>query len=644
MTMTKKAFPINKPELKDDFYDAINGSWIKQATIPSDHSSTGGFMDLVDDIDKTLMKDSAELQSDKLAAASPELEEYKKFYNMTTNFKKRDEDGVKPLKPVLDRITNLNNYDDLNAQLPDWILSGLPTPFSLGLDPDMKNAKVNALFASGPSLFMPDKTYYEKDNAAAKTLMPIFIKMTTELFEMAGYSEEDSKNIVENAVEFDRLIAPNVKSAEEAADYSKMYNPESPDQLAKSTNVLNLKEAINQLVGALPEKIIVTEPQFFENLSELLTSSHFKLMKDWMLVKTINGYSGALSDNFRVTGGTYSRALSGKKEATNKKKAAYYLASGTFDQVIGDYYGKKYFGEKAKDDVHQMVNNMINVYKNRLTNNDWLSEDTKKMAIKKLSTLGVQVGYPDELDPLYKKFHVTEEKDGGTVLSNLLDFEKIANQYEFSKWNKPVEKERWEMSANTVNAYYHPFKNIIVFPAAILQAPFYSLDQPESANYGGIGAVMAHEISHAFDNNGSLFDQYGNLNNWWTKSDHEHFAKLAQKMIDEFNGIPFAGGKVNGKLTVSENIADAGGLSCAEEAAKNDTDPDLYQFFTNWGRIWRMKATPEYQNLLLSIDVHAPAPLRASVQVKNLDDFYMTFNVTSEDKMYLKPDKRVQIW
>ena len=200
------------------------------------------------------------------------------------------------------------------------------------------------------------------------------------------------------------------------------------------------------------------------------------------------------------------------------------------------------------------------------------------------------------------------------------------------------------MSASTVNAYYHPFKNIIVFPAAILQAPFYSLEQSSSENYGGVGAVIAHEISHAFDNNGSLFDEFGNLNNWWTKADHEHFQKLADQMIAEFNGIPFAGSKVNGKLTVSENIADAGGLSCAEAAAKNEDDVDLAAFFINWSRIWRMKATPEYQQLLLSIDVHAPAPLRASVQVKNLDDFYTTFDVTEQDEMYLAPEKRVKIW
>lgn len=639
--MTKDKFTVDKNEIKQNIYDAVNGTWIKQATIPGDHSSVGGFMDLVDGIDKTLMYDSAALADGSLTAKTPELKEYTKFYKMAEDYAHRDADGATPLLPVIDRINNLANYQALNDQLPDWILSGLPTPFSLGIDPDMKNAKLNALFAESPSLFMPDKTYYEDGNPAYAQLMPIFTDMNVKLLEMIGYNHAEAVETVEKAKAFDKLIVPNVKSAEESADYSKMYNPQTTDELASSTTALNLKAAINQLVGEVPNTVIVTEPKYFEHLEELLTPQNFDLMKAWMIVKTVSDYSSLLSEEFRQVGGIYSRALSGKKEATNPTKAAYYLASGTFDQVVGDYYGHKYFGEKAKADVHHMVENMIAVYKNRLENNDWLSPETKQMAVKKLTSLGIQVGYPDEVDPLYSKFHVDEKL---SLLNNARNFGKIATQDSFAKWNQPVERERWEMSASTVNAYYHPFKNIIVFPAAILQAPFYSLEQSSSENYGGVGAVIAHEISHAFDNNGSLFDEFGNLNNWWTKADHEHFQKLADQMIAEFNGIPFAGSKVNGKLTVSENIADAGGLSCAEAAAKNEDDVDLAAFFINWSRIWRMKATPEYQQLLLSIDVHAPAPLRASVQVKNLDDFYTTFDVTEQDEMYLAPEKRVKIW
>ncbi|WP_282801507.1 M13 family metallopeptidase [Secundilactobacillus kimchicus] len=635
---------IDNAAIKTDLYEAVNGDWIAQATIPSDHSSTGGFMDLADNIEETLMSDFADLLAGKMAPQNPEMAEFKNFYTLVSNFDKREKDGASPLQPILQRIEGLKSYADLSDQLADWILSGLPTPFSLDIDSDMKNSKIYALFASGPRLFLPDKTYYSEGNQAAAQLMPIFTDMSERLLQLANYPADSAKEIVDQAKQFDQLIAPHVKSAEEFADYSKMYNPRSLQETANSTNQLDLKQAIITLVGATPEKIITQEPAYFEALNTILTPDHFDLMKSWMIVKTVNALSAYLTEDFRVTGGLFGRALSGQKEPRSQKKAAYYLAINTFDQVVGDYYGRQYFGEAAKNDVHDMVVKMVNVYKKRLANNDWLSQATRDKAVLKLDKLGIQVGYPDKIDPLFSKFKVTSAAQGGTLLSNVLAFDRIATADSFAKWNQPVDRTKWEMSANTVNAYFHPFHNIIVFPAAILQAPFYSLDQTSSQNFGGIGAVIAHEISHAFDNNGSLFDEYGTLNNWWTADDNKHFQALADDMVKEFDGLPFAGQKVNGKLTVSENIADAGGLSCALEAAKGEPDVDLRAFFINWATIWRQKATTEREQLLLSIDVHAPAKLRANVQVQNLEDFFQTFDIHDGDGMFKAETDRVKIW
>ncbi|KRM90572.1 M13 family metallopeptidase [Fructilactobacillus florum] len=639
--MKKTDFPINQALLKQDLYQAVNGAWLKQAVIPADHASVGGFMDLVDDIDKTLMHDSEAFRTGQTTPTTPELAEYTKFYRLAMDFTARDQAGATPLRPLIDRVTHLTSYAELNQQLSDWILTGLPAPLSLELDPDMKNATTMALYASGPGLFLPDKTYYQNNNPAYEQLMPIFAKMSARLLELTGVASHDAQAIVKQAQAFDAKVAKWVKSAEEAADYSDMYHPYTAEQFAHATSALDLSALLNALVDQVPEKIIVTEPDFFTHLDELLRPDNFENLKAWLLVKTVNRFSNYLSEEFRQVGGQFSRALAGKKTAVKPEKTAYYLAAGTFDQVVGDYYGKRYFGPQAKADVHHMVKAMIDVYQNRLAHNEWLSPKTKQMAQKKLANLGIQVGYPDQLDPLYQLFHVDEQQ---SLLENTLNIIAISQREKFAQWNQPVQRTRWEMSANTVNAYYHPFKNIIVFPAAILQAPFYSLEQSPSANYGGIGAVIAHEISHAFDNNGSLFDETGNLHNWWTSADHEHFQQLADRMINQFDGLPFADGKVNGKLTVSENIADAGGLSCAEAAAKQATPVDLTEFFINWARIWRTKDTTEYQQLLLSIDVHAPSPLRASVQVKNLTDFYTTFKVTPTDGMYLAPEDRVQIW
>ncbi|CAJ1229176.1 peptidase M13 [Levilactobacillus zymae] len=634
-------FPVDESLLNQDLYDAVNGKWAEQATIPADHASTGGFMDLVDNIEHTLMADFDDLLAGKLTPANPEMAEFKKFYTLTRDFAGREQAGAAPLKPYLAKIEALQNFADLNAALVDFYREGIPTPITLSVDPDMKDTSNYALYVDAPNLILPDKTYYAKDNPAAKQLLPIYTQMATKLLTMVGYSEDDAAKLVDQTKQFDALIAPHVKSSEEAADYVKDYNPFPLADVAAKTDALDLTSAVTALLGATPDQAILPQPTYFDAIGDLLTPANFPLVKSWILVKTVLGASGTLTEDFRQVGGTYGRALSGQKQARSQEKAAYYLASGYFSQVVGDYYGRKYFGEAAKADVRKMVLKMAGVYQNRLAANDWLSEATRKKAVVKLQKLTIKVGYPDKIDPLYAKFKVDTTK---SLFDNAQAFDEIALAEHFGHWGHPVDREKWDMSANTVNAYYSPSNNEIVFPAAILQKPFYSLEQSSSTNYGGIGAVMAHEISHAFDNNGAQFDEFGNLNNWWTDADLAHFKDLSQAMIKEFDGIDFAGQKVNGKLTVSENIADAGGLSCALEAAKSAADVDLRAFFINWANVWRMKATTEYMQLLLSIDVHAPAKLRADVQVKNLDDFYTTFNVQPGDGMYLKPADRVKIW
>ncbi|OCX47032.1 peptidase M13 [Limosilactobacillus reuteri] len=632
---------VNNELIKDDLYEAVNGGWLKTAKIPDDKPATGGFNDLVDEIDKQLMDDFDAYATGKEKSDDSRFNEMIKLYRLAKKFDWRKKVGPQPLKRMLASVENLNSYEDYQSQWKNWILAGMPSPISFDIDADMKNATVYALFASSPSLILPDKSYYEAEKKAQHDqLLQLWSSMVEALMDKLGYSKEEAKKIIDDAIKFDALLAPNVKSAEEAADYSKMYNPQTVAELASATDQLDIAAIIKQLVGEKPEKVIVTEPEYFKALNEIL-QDNFELFKNWALIRVIRENASYLDDEMREINGRYGRALSGSKKPVSQRKFAFYLARDMFSQVAGDYYGKKYFGPQAKADVHHMVEQMIKVYKGRLTNNQWLSKDTRDKAILKLDKLGIQVGYPDKIPALYDQFKVDEEE---SLIANLNQLTVTANKELFNRWNKPVDRMRWEMSAATVNAYYHPFKNIIVFPAAILQAPFYSLKQSSSQNYGGIGAVIAHEISHAFDNNGSLFDEFGNLNNWWTDEDSAHFKQLAQKMIEEFDGIPFAGQKVNGKLTVSENIADAGGLSCALEAAKTEADFNAQEFFINWATIWRMKATEQYMQLLLSIDVHAPQKLRANIQAENLDDFYRAFDIKPGDEMYRAPEDRVHIW
>ena len=632
---------INKDLIKDDLYEAVNGAWIKDAKIPDDKPATGGFNDLVDEIDKQMMADFEDYADGKKTSDDPRFNEMIKLYRVAKKFDLRKKVGPVPLQRLLASVTALDSYADYQKQWKNWVLMGLPSPVSFDIDADMKNATVYALFVSSPSLILPDKSYYEpakKDQH--DQLMKLWAAMVKELLLKLDYTEEQAAQLIKEAQAFDALLAPNVKSAEEAADYSKMYNPQTVAKLAASTDQLDLAAVIKQLVGATPDKVIVMEPAYFKALNSIL-KDHFDLFKSWALINVVRDNASYLDDEMREINGRYSRALSGSKKPVSQQKFAYYLARDIFSQVAGDYYGKTYFGPQAKADVHHMVEQMIAVYKQRLTNNTWLSKATRDKAVLKLDNLGIQVGYPDKIPSLYDHLKVDELE---SLIANLNQLSIVASKDMFSRWNKPVDRMRWEMSAATVNAYYHPFKNIIVFPAAILQAPFYSLKQTSSQNYGGIGAVIAHEISHAFDNNGALFDEYGNLNNWWTPEDSAHFKELAQKMIAEFDGLPIAGQKVNGKLTVSENIADGGGLSCALEAAKEENNFNAQEFFINWATIWRMKATQQYEQLLLSIDVHAPQKLRANVQAQNQADFYTAFGIQSGDQMYKAPEDRVNIW
>lgn len=626
---------------KQDFYNAVNHNWYQHAVIPADQPLTGGFTDLNVQVEHHLRHDFRNLLSGEMTPSTPQLAEFKKFYALACDFPQREADGTSPLQALLQPIEDLKNLTDYNAYLVTSYHNGLTGPFKLHVQPNMKNTSEYALYLEAPDLILPDTTYYTTPNDTAKALLTTYTKTGIKLLKLVGYSDERATQRVNQSIRFDALLAQHVKSNEESADDVKRYNPLPLAKVVEQVQTLDIQKLIQTLLKATPQQVIVTDTKFFDALPNLFTSDNFELFKGWIILNAVFDAHQNLPEGFRRTGEQYQQALSGQKQAYSANRAAYYLATHYFDQVVGDYYGRKYFGEQAKNDVHEMVVQMIKIYQERLATNTWLSSSTKQRAILKLQKLTIKVGYPDQIDPFYTRLQVDTTK---TFFDNIQHFDEIKVAHEFAQWGTPVNREKWDMSANVVNAYYSPDNNEIVFPAAILQAPFYDLHQSASANYGGIGAVMAHEISHAFDNNGAHFDESGNLNNWWTPADLTHFNRLSDAMITEFDGHPIAGKTVNGKLTVSENIADAGGLSCALAATKEIANPSLRDFFINWATIWRSKATLEFDQFLLSVDVHAPDKLRANIQVQNLDDFYTTFDVHPGDGMYLAPEQRVHIW
>ena len=624
--------------IQDDLFEAVNAEWLAKTEIPSDRPRIAAFDELVISNEQTLMHDFATIHE----FDEPVMTEFAKFYKKAGDFIERFEFGTEPVKPELEKISAILDFETLTSKFADLILnSQVPVPFGLSVDTDMKDAVHYAMTFSGAGLILPDTTYYADEHPRKAELLDFYRTNTVEILREFGFSAEAAQQQVENTVKFDAILAQYVNTSEEWAKYAELYNPVVISDFTSHIKSVPFAQIIEALIGKLPEKIVVYEKRFYENFDQIVNVANFELIKSWMLVKLLRGSTQYLSDDMRILGSDFSRKLSGTSEARSQEKHAFDLATGQFSQAVGLYYGHKYFGEAAKADVQRMTSEMIKVYQERLDKNTWLSRATIDKAIKKLDAMTVFIGFPDKLPEIYQQFTVSHD----SLYSNIARFDVARSHKHYDKFNEDVDKTEWHMPAHMVNAYFSPDSNTIVFPAAILQKPFYSAtEQTPSQNYGGIGAVIAHEISHAFDNNGALFDEFGNMNNWWTDEDFKAFEAKQELMIAEFDGLEIAGGKVNGKLVVSENIADAGGLTAAMTAALREPDADLKAFFTQWGEIWRLKASEEYQQMLLSMDVHAPGKLRANVQASNLDEFFATFDIQEGDGMWRAEVERVKIW
>ncbi|MDY0210960.1 MAG: M13-type metalloendopeptidase [Acholeplasma sp.] len=633
---------MKKELIKTNFYEAVNGEWLEKAVIPDDQPSISAFLELHLGIEKTLMDLTSKWEKDQ-TGLNDNLKKFIKLYQMTKDFDKRASLGAKPFELILNKINALNSLKDLEKAFVDFTLESIETPFGFAVMQDFMNSNNQVLYFGASNLFLPDTSYYKDENTKAQ-LIGLFTQTTSQLLSLYGFDNETSAKLIEEALAFDALLVPVTKSSVERADYVKMYNPLNKEAVLALTTHFDVMAKAEKLVKQDVDQLIVMNLDFINAFDSIISEANFKWLKSWMIVSNALSFASDLTDEIRIAGGAFGRALSGTKEARSKEKFAFYQAYNRFSQVVGLYYGETYFGPVAKKDVETMVHEMIGVYEERIKNNTWLNETTKTKAIKKLSTLTVHVGYPEVLPPYYDKFEIKGYENGSDLIQEKVAMSRIITELDFLKYNKAPNKNIWGMPASMVNAYYQPTNNQIVFPAAILQRPYYSLDQSPSENYGGIGAVMAHEISHAFDNNGAKFDETGSLNNWWTEEDLEAFNQKAKDMIELFEGVETGYGPCNGTLTVSENIADSGGIRCALEASKKRKDHNLEEFFMNWARVWRSNASKQYRELLLRVDVHGPSILRANMQLSNLPEFQDLYEIEPSDKMYLAKDKMIAIW
>ena len=642
-TFVPQETPIDKnATVASNFYQAVNKDWLLKTKIPADSPSIDNFYTLDEDIKGKLKKDIKNLGEGKETSDITGMSEFITFYKAASDYKQREKDGLEPLKPYLKEIEDIKDLNDLASKSASLTDKGIPLPFGYDVGTNAENTSQKQIQLSPPSILLPDVSIY-KDEASKKQYLTPIETATQKALEMLGYSEKNSKRIVKEALEFDEIIAKYSLSNEEMSESKNLVHPKTAEEINAYSGSFKLYDVIKGIMGRDLETINVPNTKYFENYSKIVNQDNFSKIKSWILVQEAMAASNSLTEDYRLNFASISMAIMGTQKPISKEDTVYEMSVNLFSDVMSVYYGRKYFGEEAKTDVTGMIDKIKNVYRGRLQQNDWLTEDTRNKAIEKLDKMKVFVGYQEDVDPGTKELHLDPNKSFFELSEDIAQFGK---RYTIDHFDDPIDKNKWSGSAFDINAYYNPESNSINFPAGILQAPFYDKNQSTEKNYGGIGVVIGHEITHAFDSNGADYDENGDMHNWWTKADTKAFDKRIKAFEDQWNGLEIYGTKVNGKLTVTENVADAGGLSSTLQVLKTDvTKPNLKDYFENYANIWKQKASLQYNKYTMVQDVHAPNELRVNQQLKNLPEFYEAYPQIKEgDDMYLAPSKRISLW
>ena len=642
-TFVPQETPIDKnATIASNFYQAVNKEWLLKAKIPVDSPSIDSFYTLDEDVKGKLKKDIKNLGEGKESSDITGMSEFITFYKAASDYKQREKDGLEPLKPYLKEIEDIKDLHDLANKSASLTDKGIPIPFGYDVGTNAENTSQKQIQLSPPSILLPDVSIYKDESSKKQYLTPIETA-TQKALEMLGYSEKNSKRIVKEALEFDEIIAKYSLSNEEMSESKNLVHPKTAEEINAYSGSFKLYDVIKGIMGRDLETINVPNTKYFENYSKVVNQDNFSKIKSWMLVQEAMAASNSLTEDYRLNFQSISMAIMGTQKPISKEDTVYEMSVNLFSDVMSVYYGRKYFGEEAKTDVTGMIDKIKNVYRGRLQQNDWLTEETRNKAIEKLDKMKVFVGYQEDVDPGTKELHLDPNKSFFELSEDIAQFGK---RYTIDHFDEPIDKNKWSGSAFDINAYYNPESNSINFPAGILQAPFYDKNQSTEKNYGGIGVVIGHEITHAFDSNGADYDENGDMHNWWTKADSKAFDKRIKAFEDQWNGLEIYGTKVNGKLTVTENVADAGGLSSTLQVLKTGmTKPNLKDYFENYADIWKQKASLQYNKYTMVQDVHAPNELRVNQQLKNLPEFYEAYPQIKEgDAMYLAPSKRISLW
>ena len=613
---------------QDDFYNYVNGGWMKTAVIPADKSSWGSFNELREKTDENSLSILKNILTEKYEKGT-EGQKIQDLYATYMDMDKRNADGINPIKEDLAKIDAIKNMKDLQKYLIESVKEGNDPLFSWSVRGDLKNSKMNAVYLISASLGL-GKDYYQKENEDNRKTLEEYTKYVASLLEIIG--EKNATEKAQRIVALEKSFAKTYLTNEEGRDANKRYNPKTMEELAKISKNINL---VNYLKGAgvNTDRVIIGELKYYENLDKFINPNNLELIKDYLKVHLVSDNTDYLDQRLDdLSFAFYGQYLKGQQVQRPMDKRALNLINGILGEAFGKLYVQKYFSPEAKKEMEVMIDYLKKSYRQHINNLDWMSATTKEKALEKLSKFNVKIAYPDKWED-YSKLVIESPKDGANLYSNLKNIEKWDYEKALEKIGKPVDKTKWGMSPQTVNAYYSPLNNEIVFPAAILQAPFFDFKADPAVNFGGIGAVIGHEIAHGFDDGGARFDGDGNLNNWWTEEDKKNFEVKVKQLADQFSKYePVKGNFVNGVFTSGENIADLAGVAIAYDALqmylKDKGNQELIsgysqnqRFFLSWATIWRTKSTEKYMINQVKTDPHTPGYFRAFAPLTNVDAF-----------------------
>ncbi len=639
---------------QDDFYHHVNGGWLKKNPVPPHESRWGSFLMLRYETEKKLHAIVSRLQDEKNLKAGSAERMIRDFYRSGMDTKRRNALGATPLAPWLERIAKITDVRSLVSVFAHLETIGGGGPWGIAVDQDMKDSRKYVAYLHQSGLGMPDRDYYLKDDRESVRVRTAYVKHLEAIFALMGKTKAEAKDGAKTVMRIETAIAKISMTKEDLRDVDKTYHPIRRAALARLTPAIDW-DSFFRIVGARDvNRVILMQPEFFKALDALLVKEPLEDWKTFLSWHLVGGAASYLTARFEKQNfAFYGTTLSGVTKMKPAWRRILASVNGSLGEPLGRLYVQEYFSPEAKRKAARMVEDLFEAYEARIRNLDWMSAATKRKAAKKLRQIDRKLGYPDKWRKYRGLMISPHDYFGNAVRTARFEHARMMRRLK-----KPVDRSEWFMNPQTVNAYYSFGLNDIVFPAAILQPPFFSVDGDDALNYGAMGSVIGHEITHGFDDQGSKFDGTGNRRTWWTKEDRKRFEKKAEALVRQFNAYTVADGlAVNGRLTLGENIADLGGASIAYDAfrlrlaktkqkAGNDATgltPEQ-RFFFGFALFERENRRPEAEKTQVLTDPHSPGTFRINGPASNLQEFYQVFDVRKGDKLYREPAKRAKVW